>query len=145
MTSPSVYDHFRPTDIDYRDGIYRVVGTNEETVTLLRVGAGDGRRVNSGEIVTVNCEELSGFKSAENPDGNRPLWALAASKREMGYWSVRVFIQQLAAHPLPTAVSVILVLAGSFGEDLLPFPAVVLSGMILIGSLGVAYIGSGRL
>lgn len=144
MDPPSVYDHLQPTDIDYPDGTYRVVGTSEEAVTLLRVADADGRRVNTGEIVTVDSDELDGFEPAENPDGNRPLGAVVTSKLEMTYWSVRVFVQQLATHPLPTAVAVTLVVVGSFGERVLPLPEIVLSGLILVGSLGLAYVGSGR-
>ena len=144
MDSPSVYDHLQPTDLGYPDGTYRVVGTSEDAVTLLRVADADGRRVNTGEIVTVDSDDLDEFGPAENPDGNRPLGAVVASKLEMTYWSVRVFVQQLATNPLPTAVAVTLVMVGSFGERVLSLPDIVITGLILVGSLGLAYVGSGR-
>ncbi|WP_254523410.1 hypothetical protein [Natrinema caseinilyticum] len=73
MRSLSIRDHVRPIEADRPDGIYRVVGTSREAVTLLRVGDADGRRVSTGEIVTVSADDLEGFDRAENPDGNRPL------------------------------------------------------------------------
>ncbi|QLK25614.1 hypothetical protein HYG81_16250 [Natrinema zhouii] len=145
MTSLTIRDHVRPTDGDYPDGIYRVVGTSEGAVTLLRVGDADGRRVNTGEIVTVSVGDLEAFEPAENPDGNRPFGATVASQLEMGYWSLRVFGQQLAAHPFPTAIAGLLVLAGVAGERITLLPEPALTALILAGSLGLAYIGSGRL
>lgn len=145
MIAPSVYDHYRTTDDDYTDGIYRVVGIGDEDVMLLRVGEKEGRRINTGELITVTREELDGFERAENPDGNRPLSKVIFSVPETAYWSVRAFAGQLTAHPLSAAVALGLVLAGSFGEGVLPLPDVVLGALILVGSLGLAYVGSGRL
>lgn len=144
MTSLSAYDHVRPIDADPPDGIYRVVGTDRETVTLLRVADADGRRVTTGEVVAVDRGDLDGFAPAENPDGNRPLGAAVASKLELTYWSVRVFVGQLAARPLSTAVATTLVLTGALGEGVVPLPDVILGGLIAAGSLGLAYVGSGR-
>ncbi|QIB72785.1 hypothetical protein G3I44_01970 [Halogeometricum borinquense] len=48
MTAPAVYDHYRADDAAVSDGVYRVVGTDDETVTLLRVADADGRRSNVG-------------------------------------------------------------------------------------------------
>ncbi|WP_226005891.1 hypothetical protein [Natrinema salinisoli] len=70
MDSLAMRDHCRPIAGDYPDGIYRVVGTGEDTVTLFRVGDAEGRRVNTGEIVTVRDREFEAFEPAENPDGN---------------------------------------------------------------------------
>jgi hypothetical protein len=145
MRSPSAYDHVRPTDADYPEGTYRVVGTADGTVTLLRVADADERRVNSGEVVAVDHDELDGFDPGENPDGNRPIGAAVASKLEMGYWSIRAFLRQLVANPLPSAVALGVVLAGFLGEGVLPLPDVGLGALILAGSLGLAYVGSGRL
>ncbi|MFC6756532.1 hypothetical protein ACFQER_07320 [Halomicroarcula sp. GCM10025894] len=51
MSAPdiAVYDHLRSTDPDDDDAVYRVVGTRPESVTLLRVSDGDGRRANTGK------------------------------------------------------------------------------------------------
>jgi len=145
MATPSVYDHFQLTDVDRPDGVYRVVGTDGETVTLLRVGDADGRRVNSGEIVTVRSSELAECPTAENPDGNRPFGKTVTSNLKMTYWSLRAFIQQLAAHPIPSALAIALVVIGVVGEEFVQLPSVAQSALILVGSLGLAYIGSGRL
>ena len=145
MTTPSVYDHYRTTDADYEDGVYRAVGTDDETVTLLRVGEPDGRRVNTGEVITVSRDELDGFESSENPDGNRPFGEILLSVPETAYWSVRAFTEELIARPLPAAAALGLVLAGALGEGIIPVPDIGLGVLILVGSLGLAYIGSGRL
>jgi len=144
MTAPSVYDHVRPVDSDHRDGTYRVVGSGEGAVTLLRVADADGRRINTGELVTVGNDEFAGFDPAENPDGNRSPGAVVRSTLEAGYWSIRVFVRQLIARPLATAVAATLVLVGSFGAGVVAVPEVVLDGLVLVGSLGLAYVGSGR-
>jgi hypothetical protein len=76
---PAVSDHYRASDgtAGVDNGVYRVVGTADETVTLLRVGDADGRRVHTGEIETVEPDALTAFEPAENPDGNRsPLRAI---------------------------------------------------------------------
>jgi len=145
MTSPSVYDHYRMKDAGYTDGIYRVVGTDDETITLLRVGDTDRRRVSTGELITVSRNELDGFERAENPDGNRPLGEVVASVPETAYWSVRVFVGELVAHPLPAAVALGIVLIGSLGEGVVPIPDIGLGVLIIVGSLGLAYVGSGQL
>ncbi|QCS43374.1 hypothetical protein [Natrinema versiforme] len=140
-----MHDHLRPTDSDYPDGIYRVVGTSGKTATLLRVGDPDGRRVNTGELERVAEAELEVFEPAANPDGNRPFGAAVASRLEMGYWSLRAFGQQLVARPLPAAVAGLLVVVGVVGEQIDTFPEPALSALILVGALGLAVIGSGRL
>ena len=145
MDSLSVYDHFSPTDTDYPDGTYRVVGISGEGITLLRVADADGRRVNTGEIITVSYDDLDCFDSAENPDGNRSLGSALTSGVEMVYWSLRVFVQQLAAHPLLTVLAFAFISAGYFGEVITPLPEVVLDILTIVGALGLAYIGSGRL
>lgn len=79
MHDPSPYDHYRPVDADYPEGVYRVVGTGrndggEHTVRLLEVADAGGRRVNTGRVVAVSREDLAGFEPAENPDsGFRPM------------------------------------------------------------------------
>jgi len=145
MSSPAVYDHFRLTDLDHPDGIYRVVGADDETVTLLQVADADGRRVNSGEIVTLRSGELAECPDAENPDGNRPLGETIASNLKMIVWSLRVFVRQLAAHPIPAGIAITLVVIGMVGEEFVQLPSAAQSALILVGSLGLAYIGSGRL
>lgn len=139
MATPSVYDHLRPVDADYPDGVYRVVGT--DPVVLLRVGDANGRRVTTGDVVTVDDGELAGFEPAANPDANRSLAARVASVPRTLYWSVRVFVSELAAHPIPAAVAVALVAVGEFA----PVSDGVAGGATFLGALVLAYVGSGRL
>ena len=145
MSSPSVYDHYSPADTGYPDSTYRVVGTGDEGVTLLRVGDADGQRVNTGEIVTVSYDEFERFNAAENPDGNRPVGTAVRSQLEMIYWSLRVFVQQLAAHPLISLLAIAVILVGNFGEGTVPLPDLAYGVLIIFGALGLAYIGNGRL
>ena len=145
MTAPSVYDHYQKTDGDYKDGIYRVVGTGGENIALLRVGDSDGRRASTGELITVTQDELDGFELVENPDGNRSFGDVISSVPKKMYWSVRVFAEELVAHPLPAVVALSFVLIGSLGEGVVPIPEIGLGALIIAGSLGLAYIGSGRL
>lgn len=71
MTEPlAPYQHFRTTaDASVDQGVYRVVGTPDDQVTLLRVGDSSGTRRVTGQVVTVTETELSvAFESADNPD-----------------------------------------------------------------------------
>ncbi|MFC6965250.1 hypothetical protein ACFQL7_28555 [Halocatena marina] len=146
MNHPKLYEHFKSEGFDVPDGIYRVVGRDgEATVTLLRVADVDERRAYTGEIVTTSLEELESLTLTENPDGNLPLRTVLTSNVDMIYWSLRVFIQQLAANPFPTTVAVTLVAVGAFGEQIFSLPEIVFSSFVLLGSLGLAYVGSGRL
>lgn len=143
--APALYDHHSPINSEYSAGVYRVVGVNEEGVTLLRVANSDGTRLHTGIIISVSECEFNGFAPAENPDGNRSIWDAAVSSGEMLYWSVRVFAQQLAQHRLKTGGALALLATGYFGEGVLPLPNPILTAMILVGSLGLAYIATGRL
>lgn len=143
MTGPGVYDHVRPIGDDYPDGIYRVVGVDDETVTILRVSDADGRRVHGGEVERVDVDGFDSFTAAGDPDGNRSLGAAVSSQLVATGWSVRVFVSQLFDHPLASILLVSLVLLGAFGERWLPLPEVALDGLLLLGAAGLAYVGSG--
>ncbi|WP_340099232.1 hypothetical protein [Salinibaculum salinum] len=78
MSTLQPYDHVRVgEDGPVPAGIYRVVGTGEETA-LLRVGTIDGRRVTTGEVVHVECAKVEQFETAENPDSGPSLGAVLA-------------------------------------------------------------------
>lgn len=145
MDSLTVRDHLRATDGDYPPGIYRVVGTSEETVTLLRVGDADGRRITTGEVVTVDDAALEAFEPADDPDGNRPLKAAVTSELKMVYWRIRVFVEQLIAHPVPATVAATLVAVGYVGDTFGPVSDAVASVLLFVGVVGLAYVGSGSL
>ncbi|QHS15867.1 hypothetical protein [Halopenitus persicus] len=144
MIPPEPYDHVKPVDADVPDGIYRVVGRGEGTVTLLRVADAGERRLHTGEIVTVPLAEYPDFAPAENPDGNRPLGAGLASTAETGYWSLRVFTHRLTSRPFSTAIATLLAIVGIAGDRILPLPDVVHRVLILLGSIGLAYVGVAR-
>lgn len=142
--TPAVFDHLRPTDTEhYPPGIYRVVGTSEDGITLLRVANADGRRAHTGEVVTVSKHTLK-FEAAENPDGNRSVGAIFSSIGT-AYWSLRTFVGSLAAHPLASVVALAFLLTGQFGEGVLPLSDATLAGLVLVGTFGLVYVGSGRL
>ena len=171
MPSPSVSDHLRPDadrvdddadhedpghagspgraddpgHEDYADGVYRVVGTDDERVTLLRVADADGRRAHTGEVVRVDREALRGFEPTAEPAGRRSLQRAAASALETAYWSGRAFVREVAAHPFPSVVALAFVAVGLGGDGVVPVPDVVLGASIFVGSLALAYVGSGRL
>lgn len=137
----AVYDHLRSTDPD-NDTIYRVVGTDAESVTLLCVSDRSGRRANTGEVRTVAREELASFAPAENPDGNRGLVGTVRSALSGGYWSLRSTVRELVTNPIPSAVAVAAVIVGSVAGG--PLPEAASIGLRFAGIFALAYIGSGR-
>lgn len=145
MSEPALYEHYRPPEGTLSAGVYRVVGTTEDDVTLLRVGDADGRRINTGEVHTVSAEAFDGFERAENPDGNRPLGETVTAPLLSGYWGLRAFLGQLVANPVPAVVALSLIGAGVFGEGRLSAPALLLDISGLVGVLLLVYTGSGRL
>jgi len=145
MTAPSVYDHVRPTTADYQGGIYRVVGTDESGVTLLRVSDADGRRANTGQVVTVEREALDEFEPAENPDERPSLLSGLASAPGTIYWTLRAFGGQVRQRPLQGSVALVVAAVGIVGEELLSLSPGVATALTLAGGLGLALVGSGRL
>jgi hypothetical protein len=87
---PEIHAHYRPTDDQYRDGVYRVVGTGDP-VALLRV-TDDGRRANTGHLEHVAHDDLDAhFEPVDDPDsGIDPVGALTNALQGM-YWQVRKF------------------------------------------------------
>jgi hypothetical protein len=142
---PTVYDHLRSTDPDDDASIYRVVGTATDTVTLLRVSDGDGRRAHTGEVITIPRTALDTFETAENPDGNRSVAATLRSAGASVYWSLRTFVASLAARPFLSALGVALFLAGALGSGRLPLPDDLLLVVELGGLLLLVLVGNGRI
>jgi hypothetical protein len=142
---PEPYDHLRPTDPAYPDGVYRVVGVTPERLTLLRV-AEDGWRVHTGAIVTVQRAGLDAFEPAANPDGRVPARRAARDAVRTGYWSVRAFLAQVRRRPAVSLVAVGLVAAGGVDPAVVPVPFEgVGEGLIVLAGAGVlAAVGSGR-
>ncbi|MCT9096723.1 hypothetical protein [Haloarchaeobius sp. HME9146] len=64
----AVAEHYRPPpESDLEAGVYRVVGQDDDRVTLLRVGDAAERRAVTGEVVSVSHEELAGFDLVREP------------------------------------------------------------------------------
>ena len=124
---PAVYDHLRSSDPDDDDSVYRVVGTDADSVTLLRVSDADGRRANTGEVVTVSRDTLDTFEPVENPDGNRSVAATVRSAASAGYWALR------SGGPLMIA-GVVLAVVGTLGNvGLLPLPPLAVNALTFGG------------
>jgi hypothetical protein len=142
MASPSVFDHVSSDETDHPDGIYRVVGTSDDGVTLLRVGDADGRRRNTGVLLTVGDDEFERFDAAGNPDGNRPAGVAVTSAAMAAYWSGRILIGRLADRPRSVVVAVALVSLGVVGNGT-SVPDPVVDILLIGGVLVLAYAGRG--
>jgi hypothetical protein len=140
-----VYDHVRPATTDLPDGVYRVVGTADETVTLLRVGDESGRRVYTGEVSTVDRSVLLGAEPADNPDDGWAITPLLTGLPKSMYWSLRTFVLTLASHPIPAAVAFALLIVGSLEDPGIALPEPLSTALLFAGAFGLAYVGSGRL
>ena len=146
-STPAVSDHVRPadttdapvdpgaTDAPVEPGVYRVVGASSESVTLLRVGAPDGRRVHTGDVVSVAHDDLGAFEPAENPDGNRPVTAALTDAVDGFVWGIRAFLDGLAARPLASLAAAVLLVAGHQGDRVVPGPDAVFTAASLVGGL----------
>lgn len=142
----TVSDHLRlgdelDGDAPVAPGVYRVVGTDESTVTLLAVGDVDGYRVHTGRVVTVDRDALAAFEPATNPDGNRSARAAAWSALSDLAWQLRAFGRGLRARPLPSAVALALVAVGLFGDTALSVPESWLTVATVAGALALALVG----
>lgn len=133
---PAVGDHLAvPDDGPHPAGVYRVVGYGDGSVTLLHVADRDGRRRHTGRLVAA--ESLAGVERTTPPtdDGG-----VTDELRDAG-WQIRAFLAELRRRPVASALAAVPLAVGL--TDLLPDPAA--GGLLLVGSLGLAYVGSGRL
>lgn len=140
----AIGDHIRPTeagcDSCVPDGVYRVVGTDDDSVTLLLVGDVAGRRVHTGEVVTVARGDLDAFEPAENPDASRPLATRVISQFDGLRWSLWLLGQSVWSRPVPGAIAIALLLVGAFGGGILPVSETALTGPVLLGTLLLIYL-----
>lgn len=142
MSAPAVNDHYRPTAAEHPAGTYRVVGTPDGTVTLLRVGDADGTRVHTGDLTHVDSEAFDGFEPTKPPT-RRSLGTRLSSAARTGYWSVRSFVRSAAARPIISVAALAAMVAGVAGETVLG--DVLATALLLAGSFVLAAAGSGRL
>ncbi|NLV12855.1 hypothetical protein [Haloarcula argentinensis] len=131
--------HVRPTEADcdsrVPDGVYRVVGADEDSVTLLLVADAAGRRVHTGEVVTVARRGLDTFEPAENPDARRSLATRILSQLDGLRWSLRLLWRSSRTRPISDTAAITLLLVGAFGEGILAVSETVLTGLVLLGAL----------
>lgn len=141
---PAVGDHFAVSeetsgsdavDATHSPGVYRVVGHGDGSVTLLRVGDADGRRVHTGEILAV--ASLAGFESTTAPTGGEGV----RGRLRDGVWELRAFAGQLRRHPVAAVLAAALLGVG-FSDVV---SGAVAGGLILVGAVTLAAVGSGRL
>lgn len=145
MPSVGAFTHVRIEHEGVPDGIYRVVGVAADRVTLLRVGDLDGRRVNTGRVVDLDAALVDTFPDAPNPDGNRPVSERLARLLTTGYWSTRAFVRSLRSNPVYAGVAGAVLLIGLAGESVVSLPEIVFDLLVLLGAVGLAAVGSGRL
>jgi hypothetical protein len=138
---PAVGDHLTPTTDTHSAGVYRVVGHGDGAVTLLRVGNADGHRVHTGEIVSVPAT-TDGFEQTTAPR-RPPLTAVLTGPFRAAAWSLRAFLVSLRRRPRRTALAAVPLAAGVAVDGVAP--ASVVGGLVFVGSLAVAAVGSGRL
>ncbi|KTG11573.1 hypothetical protein AUR64_03490 [Haloprofundus marisrubri] len=140
-----MYAHYQSTAGNRSDGTYRVVGISDESVTLLRITDADGKRVHTGQTVTVARDSLGDYEVVDNPDETFSFEGTVSSAVEALYWTSRVFAAQLLTHRLLSSIAVALVLIGFLGDEAVPLPDFASSILVLIGTLTLVYIGNGRL
>lgn len=144
-TSPSaepvaVSTHLRPVDREATGagvppGVYRVVGTVADHVTLLRVADADGRRAHTGEVHSVPRTALDSFELADDPDENRPLSAVLLSQLDAVVWQFRTLGRTVRDRPVPGSAALAFVILGLFGGSFLPIPDYADTILILVGVL----------
>lgn len=138
MHDPAVGDYLRPTAEDERE-IYRVVGTDESRVTVLRVTDADGRRAHTGEVVTIPRTAVDSYEQCDPPDATQSLGDALTT----AYWSVVASARRARERPVVTVVGVVAVGVGSFGDGLLP--DALATGAVVAGCLVVAAVVAGCL
>jgi hypothetical protein len=146
-TGFAVYDHVcLPAEaappLDATPGVYRVVGTDERTVTLLQVADAEGRRRHTGELVTLDHDDVAALESADNPDGNRSPGQALTGLLDGLAWQFRAFVGALADRPLASAVALAVLLAGLLGDRVVQAPESVFTVAVFAGSLALAALGA---
>jgi hypothetical protein len=133
-----VYDHVRATDdADVAPGVYRVVGTPDDALTLLRVGDADGQRQHTGDVVSVPRSQWSTLEPAENPDGNRSVSAAVRSQLQGLFWTVRLLGRTVVERPLPAIPALALVVVGLFGDPFVPIPPLGDGALVVVGAFAL--------
>jgi hypothetical protein len=124
-------------------GVYRVVGVDDERVTLLAVGTPDGDRVHTGRIERVDRAALAAFEPTDSPD---PEGVFAALGEQFGgvALTARYAPRRMARRPLQTVVGVVLYAVDAFDLGAaanLPGTVVTLAGVAGVVLLVAAAVG----
>ena len=136
-----IYDHVEFRNSDYPDGVYRVVGTTDDTVTLLHVAAADGRRIHTGRTVSVSHDTYAALPSASNPDESGSPLAVVRSLPTVAYWGIRAYGQQWASRPVPAAVAGSVAVVGVISPPGLPVSPLGWDILLGVGIAGLVAIG----
>ncbi|PSP37641.1 hypothetical protein BRC71_11830 [Halobacteriales archaeon QH_7_65_31] len=147
MTSrvASVGDHLATNHPEYRSGVYRVVGTDNQRLTLLLVGDSGGKRIHTGLVISVDRSTLDSFEPAEQPLPDRSVTETVLSGLSIGYWSLRANARQLRVRPIRTAAVAVLLAGGLLLDRLDLVPEIVASAAVVTGSVLVVLVATGRL
>ncbi len=145
MNDPALGDHVATEHPDHRSGVYRVVGVGDRQVTLLLVGDEEGKRIHTGDVVSVALSEFDGFESVEPPTRRQSLRESIRAGRAIGYWSLRANTRQLRARPAQTALVALLLGGGLLSDVLNLAPEPVSTALVVAGSLLFVLVVTGRL
>jgi hypothetical protein len=124
--------HLRSDGDPVPAGVYRVVGRNEASVTLLEVGDEAGSRVHTGRVERVARGALPELEPTDPPATGFDI----AGVVDAVYFSVRAIPSNLAGRPGQVLLGVALVLAPVLGSGVVPgLSAGVAEAMELVGAL----------
>jgi len=141
----SVGDHLATDHPEYRSGVYRVVGTDNQQLTLLLVGDSNGSRIYTGEVITVGESALGSFEPAEQPLSDRSVTGTVLSGLSIGYWSLRANARQLRVRPTRTATVAVLLGGGLLLDRFNLVSEPVASIAVVAGSVLFVLVATGRL
>lgn len=135
---PDVYDHVRVTDdADAAPGVYRVIGTPDDAVTLLRVADTDGQRQHTGDVVSLPCSQWSTLEPVANPDENRSVTAAVRSQLQGLVWQSRVLAETVVERPLPAVPALALIVVGLVGDSFVSIPPLGDAALVVVGAFAL--------
>lgn len=85
----AIGEHVEYSGSEHAPGVCRVVGVDEETVTLLRVTDADGNRRATGEVVTTE-RPLTDVESTPDPDAGIDPVRWLRNQLDGLVWTVRM-------------------------------------------------------
>jgi hypothetical protein len=133
-SNPNPGDHYRANgEGPVPPGYYRVVGRDEDGVTLLYVGDSERRRRHTGRIESVDRSALARLEPAAAP---RSGVLTRATDVAEGLWlSARTVPDNLRDRPRQVLLALALLVAATSGPALVSAPPLVLGVANLLGAL----------